>query len=88
MADKQPEDQSAKAAAERQAAIDKIKDEDERKVLDLYNKGVQTFAIAQEVYRFANSDSVAQVVAIIRKHHANDYNEVESLKDYKGYIGI
>ena len=80
--------ESKKGGEAFESKLSKIKDEDERKVLELYNQGVQNFTIAKEVYKFANSQSVAQVINIIRKHYADDYNEVESLNDYKGYVGL
>lgn len=79
---------SKQAGENRKEEISKIKDEDERKVVELYNQGVQNFAIAKQVYKFANGDTVAQVVNIIRKHHADDFDQTEELKQYRGYIGI
>lgn len=68
--------------------LDKIKDEDEKKIVDLHNQGVQTYEIAKQVYKFVNNDTVGQVILTVRKHFADDYSDVEDVNSTKGYSGI
>lgn len=81
---------SVKAAAlrKKQIAEDDSLDDKEKAILALYDKGVQVFAIAKQVYDFANSDTVGQCMLVIRKAHADDFNEIEDVASTKGYSGI
>lgn len=79
--------QAAKLRAQQIAADDSL-DAKEKKVLTLYNQGMQIFAIAQKVYDFANRDTVGKVTLVIRKAHASDFNEIEDIESTKGYTGI
>jgi len=83
-------DLSRQAAAlrKKEIASDNNLSEKEKTILALYDKGVQVFAIAKQVYDFANSDTVGQVMLVIRKAHADDFNEVEDVNSTKGYTGI
>ncbi len=80
----------AKAADDRSKAIDANKNynDKEKQILKLYNEGVQTYAIAKQVYDFVNQDTVGSVVLTIRKEHADDFNEVEDINSTKGYTGV
>lgn len=80
--------ESYEAGRARQAEIAKIKDADERKILTLYERGVQNYEIARRVFKFVNQDTVGQVILIIRKHYADDYNKVEDVESTKGYSGV
>ncbi len=62
--------------------------DDEKEVLKLYDKGVHVFQIAKTVFKFANKDTVGQVMLTIRKEHADDYQQVEDINSTKGYTGI
>lgn len=95
MADKKTKEEIDEALKESQAAeashqkkMEGIKDADEKKILILYNKGVQNYQIAKEVYKFVNADTVGTVIGVIRKYHAEDYDQVEDLNSYKGYSGV
>lgn len=79
---------SKQAGQLRKKQLGDISDKDERQVVELYEKGMQTYAIAKKVYKFVNQDTVGQVILIIRKHYANDYNEVEDVDSTKGYSGV
>lgn len=85
---KQLNELSQQAVANRKKAISEIKDEDERKIIQLYEQGVQTYAIAKKVYKFVNQDTVGTVALAIRKHYSDDFNEVEDVNSTKGYTGI
>jgi hypothetical protein len=61
---------------------------DQEKILELHNKGVQMYQIAKEVFKFVNQDTVGEVILTIRKHHAEDFQEVEDVNSTKGYSGI
>lgn len=81
---------SKQALALRKQQIDddpKLSD-DEKDVLRLYEKGVQIYSIAAQIYKFANQQTVGLVVNIIRKAHADDFDEVEDVNSTKGYTGI
>lgn len=79
---------SRKGGEKRKAELEKVSDADEKKILILHDQGVQTYAIAKEVYKFVNNDTVGQVILTIRKHHADDYDEVENVNSTKGYSGV
>lgn len=81
---------SKKALALRKQQIDEDPNlsDDEKDVLRLYDKGVQIFGIAAQVYKFANQQTVGLVVNIIRKAHADDFDEVEDVNSTRGYTGI
>ncbi len=83
MADVKPADDRSKAIDSNKNYNDK-----EKQILKLYNEGVQTYAIAKQVYDFVNQDTVGSVVLTIRKEHADDYNEVEDVNSTKGYTGV
>lgn len=78
----------AMALRKQQIDEDKSLSDDEKEVLRLYEKGVQIYGIAAQIYRFANQQTVGLVVNIIRKAHANDLAEVEDVNSTKGYTGI
>lgn len=65
----------------------KISD-DEKEILRLYDQGVQNFEIAKRVFKFVNADTVGTVINTVRKVHAEDYQEVETINSYKGYTGV
>lgn len=77
-------------AANRAKEIDARDDlsDDEKAVLKLYDQGMQNFAIALKVFKFVNQDTVGKVVLIIRKEHADDWDEVENVNSTKGYTGV
>lgn len=79
---------SKQAGEARANKVKDIKDADERKIVELYEKGVQNYEIAKTVYKFVNNDTVGQVILTIRKHYADDYNEVEDVNSTKGYSGV
>lgn len=81
---------SKKALALRKQQIDEDPNlsDDEKDVLRLYDKGVQIFGIAAQVYKFANQQTVGLVVNIVRKAHADDFDEVEDVNSTRGYTGI
>lgn len=79
---------AVKADAKRKEEISKIKNEDERKIVELYEQGVQNYEIAKRVFKFVNNDTVGTVVLAIRKNYADDYSEVEDLNSVKGYSGV
>jgi DNA-binding NarL/FixJ family response regulator len=82
------DEESKKAAEARKSEIAKINDKEERQIVELYEQGVQTYAIAKKVYKFVNQDTVGTVTLVIRKHYADDFNEVEDINSTKGYTGI
>jgi phage terminase small subunit len=100
MADAKPEEEKTPAQlldeqAEKQHKefVEKLKnskdfDDDEKKILKLYNEGVQNYAIAKKVFKFVNQDTVGKVVLTIRKAHADDYDEVEDVNSTRGYTGV
>lgn len=88
MADKQdktPEE----ITKERYAVIDGMKiSAEEKETLRLYDQGIQNFEIARRVYKFVNNDTVGTVVHTIRRAHAEDFEETETINSYKGYTGV
>jgi hypothetical protein len=84
------EDLSKKAVdlRKKQIAGDSSLDDKEKKILSLYDQGVQIYAIAQQVYEFVNQDTVGRVTLTIRKAHADDWNQVEDINSTKGYTGV
>lgn len=84
------EERSKRIADARKKEISDRRDlsAEQKKVLQLYEEGVQTFAIAQKVYKFANQQTVSEVVLTIRREHADDYSEVEDVNSTKGYTGF
>jgi ATP/maltotriose-dependent transcriptional regulator MalT len=82
---------SAQAAKDYVADLKKRDDLDakEKKILELYNKGVQNFEIARQVFDgMVNSDTVGRVVLTIRKQHAEDFDEIEDIDSTRGYVGV
>lgn len=81
---------SKKAAALRkqQIANDPNLSDEEKDVLKLYDKGVHIYGIAVQVYKFANYQTVGLVTNIIRKAHADDFADEETVNSTKGYTGI
>lgn len=79
---------SKRAGELRKKELANIEDEDEKQILTLYNQGVQNYEIAKRVFKFVNQDTVGQVVLTIRKHHANDFDQVEDINSTKGYTGV
>lgn len=70
-------------------AIDERKDLDkeEKEILKLHENGMQQFAIAKEVYKFVNSDTVSRVAFTIRREYATDFDQIEDVNSTKGYVG-
>lgn len=87
-AEKEAHDKQAIANREKEIDGDKNLDDDEKKILKLYDKGVQNYAIAKEVFKFVNQDTVGRVILTIRKAHSDDWNEVEDINSTKGYSGV
>lgn len=83
-------DQKEPTVEDRTNAIDANKKltAEEKQILKLYDQGMQTYAIAKEVYKFVNNDTVGAVILAIRKEHADDFSEVENVNSTKGYSGI
>ena len=73
---------------------DKLKKRDDldpkdRKILTLYDQGVQNFEIARQVFDgMVNADTVGRVVLAIRREHAEDFDEVEDIESTRGYTGV
>lgn len=93
--DRTPDSAAKRAAADKKAAENRRKEiddldipEDEKQVLKAYDRGDHIYKIAQDVYKFANGDTVGKVLMIIRKEHANDEMEIENVKATRGYTGI
>lgn len=90
------ESEADKAKSNKQIAANRAKeidamdsyDEDEKTILKLYDQGVHAYEIARRVFKFANGDSVGKVMLTIRKEHADDYEELESVNSTKGYTGV
>jgi DNA-binding NarL/FixJ family response regulator len=87
---RQLNDLSKQAGELRRSQIenDKNLDDDEKRILKLYESGMQNYAIAKEVYKFVNQDTVGKVILTIRKAYADDWNEVEDVNSTKGYTGV
>jgi hypothetical protein len=82
---------SKKAATLRkqQIAEDPKLSDDEKKVLAMYDQGKHLYEIAKTIYKFANRDTVGEVLAIVQKAHKPDYDkDVDTIKSTRGYTGI
>jgi hypothetical protein len=82
---------SKKAALLRrkQIAEDPKLSDDEKKVLAMYDQGKHLYEIAKTIYKFANRDTVGEVLAIVQKAHKPDYDkDVDTIKSTRGYTGI
>lgn len=89
--EKTPDELSKEAAEGYTAKLKKRDDLDdkEKKILELYNQGVQNFEIARQVFDgMVNSDTVGKVVLTVRKEHAEDFNEIEDINSTRGYSGV
>jgi regulator of replication initiation timing len=67
---------------------DSTLDDKEKKILELYEKGVHVYGIALQVFDFANTDTVGKVVLTLRKAYTTDFQAIETVESTKGYTGV